>query len=95
MIIVDVPYVEAEDNGYSYSTIPMGIIMVDDVIITVSTRDSALITDFTEERIRGFWTFKRTRFILQLLYRNASRFLAYLKQIDKARLHVRIVCRSA
>ena len=84
LIIVDIPYVEAEGNGYSYTTVPLGIIMVDDVIITVSTRESTIITDFTEERIRGFWTFKRTRFILQLLHRNASRFLAYLKQIDKA-----------
>lgn len=84
LIIVDVPYVEADDNGYSYTTVPMGIVMVDDVIITVSTRDSSIITDFTEERIRGFWTYKRTRFILQLLYRNASRYLSYLKQIDKA-----------
>ncbi len=83
LIIVDIPYVEAEDNGFSYTTIPMGIIMVDDVIITVSTRDSSIITDFTEERIRGFWTYKRARFILQLLHRNASRYLAYLKQIDK------------
>ncbi|NLI19994.1 MAG: magnesium transporter CorA family protein [Clostridiales bacterium] len=84
LIIVDVPYVEAEDNGFSYSTIPMGIIVVDDVIITVATRESAIINDFTEERVRGFWTFKRTRFILQLLNRNASRYLSYLKQIDKA-----------
>ena len=88
LIIVDIPYVEPEDNGYSYSTIPMGIIVVDDVIITVSTRNTPIITDFTEERIRGFWTFKRTRFILQLLHRNASRFLAYLKQIDKASMFV-------
>lgn len=84
LIIVDIPYVESEGEGFSYTTIPMGIIMVDDVIITVSTRESTIITDFTEERIRGFWTFKRTRFILQLLHRNASRFLTYLKQIDKA-----------
>ena len=88
LIIVDIPYVEAEGNGYSYTTVPLGIIMVDDVIITVSTRESTIITDFTEERIRGFWTFKRTRFILQLLHRNASRFLAYLKQIDKASMFV-------
>lgn len=88
LIIVDIPYVEAEDTGYSYSTIPMGIIVVDDVIITVSTRNTPLITDFTEERIRGFWTFKRTRFILQILNRNASRFLAYLKQIDKSSMLV-------
>ena len=88
LIIVDVPYVEAEGNGYSYSTVPVGIVMVDDVIITVSTRDTALITDFSEERIRGFWTFKRTRFILQMLYRNAGRYLTYLKQIDKASMFV-------
>jgi len=61
---------------------------VDEVIITVCTRETPIITDFTEERIRNFWTFKRTRFILQLLHRNASRFLAYLKQIDKASMHV-------
>ncbi|NLO86516.1 MAG: magnesium transporter CorA family protein [Clostridiales bacterium] len=88
LIIVDVPYVEAEDNGYSYTTFPMGIIMVDDVIITVSTRDSSIVSDFTEERVRGFWTFKRTRFILQMLNRNASRYLSYLKQIDKASIFV-------
>jgi magnesium transporter len=88
LIIVDIPYVEAEGSGYIYSTIPMGIILVDEIIITVSTRETPIIADFTEERVRGFWTHKRTRFILQLLHRNASRFLAYLKQIDKASGHV-------
>ena len=88
LIIVDIPYVEPDGNGYAYTTIPMGIVMVDDVIITVSTRESTIITDFTEERIRGFWTFKRTRFLLQILQRTASRYLTYLKQIDKASLFV-------
>jgi magnesium transporter len=88
LVIVDIPYVEVEGSGYIYSTIPMGIILVDEVIITVVTRETPIIADFTEERVRGFWTHKRTRFILQLLHRNASRFLAYLKQIDKASVHV-------
>ena len=88
LIIVDIPYVESEGSGYIYSTIPMGIVLVDEIIITVCTRETPIIADFTEERGRNFWTFKRTRFILQLLYRNASRFLAYLKQIDKASMHV-------
>lgn len=88
LIIVDIPYVESEGSGYLYSTIPLGIILVDEIIITVCTRDTPIIADFTEERVRNFWTFKRTRFILQLLYRNASRFLAYLKQIDKASMRV-------
>lgn len=88
LIIVDIPYVEAEGSGYVYSTIPMGIILVDDIILTVCTRETPIITDFTEERVRNFHTGKRTRFILQILHRNASRFLAYLKQIDKASMHV-------
>ena len=88
LIIVDIPYVEAEGSGYIYSTIPLGILLVDEIIITVCTRETPIITDFTEERIRNFWTSKRTRFILQILHRNASRFLAYLKQIDKASMHV-------
>ena len=88
LILVDIPYVEAEGSGYVYSTIPLGIVLCDEVIITVCTRDTPIISDFTEERIRNFWTFKRARFILQLLHRNAGRFLAYLKQIDKSSMLV-------
>ena len=84
LVIVDIPYTGSEQTESMYTTIPMGIIMVDDVIITVTTRESTVITDFTEERIRGFWTFKRTRFLLQILQRTASRYLTYLKQIDKS-----------
>ena len=32
------------DSGYSYTTVPLGIIMVDDVIITVSTRESTTVS---------------------------------------------------
>lgn len=88
LILVDIPYVETEGSGYVYSTIPLGIVLCDEVIITVCTRDTPIINDFTEERIRNFWTYKRARFILQLLHRNAGRFLSYLKQIDKASLLV-------
>ena len=88
LILVDIPYVETEGSGYVNSTIPLGIVLCDEVIITVCTRDTPIISDFTEERIRNFWTFKRARFILQLLHRNAGRFLSYLKQIDKSSMLV-------
>ena len=88
LIIVDTPYMEKEGTGQIYSTIPIGIVLVDDVIITVATHDSSIISDFTEERIRGFSTDKRLRFILQMLYRNAALFLSYLRQVDKASMAV-------
>lgn len=88
LILVDTPYTEMEGSGYIYSTIPVGIVLADDVIITVTTQETAIITDFTEERVRGFSTLNRARFILQLLNRNANLFLNYLKQVDKASMHV-------
>ena len=34
-------------------------------------------------RVKDFYTYKKTRFILQILYRNASVFLQYLRVIDR------------
>ena len=41
--IVVIPYVDCEGSGYIYSTIPMGIVLVDEVIIAVCTRDTRLM----------------------------------------------------
>ena len=61
----------------------MGIILLEDCIITVCLKDAPL-KDFFKGRVRGFSSKKRNRFILQVLYRNAARFLYYLRRIDKS-----------
>ncbi len=66
-----------------YSTIPLGIILIGDSIVTICLKDSPIIRDFIENKVKTFYTFKKTRFILQILYRNAIKYLQYLKQIDK------------
>jgi magnesium transporter len=90
LITVDTPHIDAAGNGYVYSTIPIGIILADEVTITVATREPSILTDFIEERVRGFCTYKQTRFVLQILQRNSSRFLTYLKQIDKVYSNVQM-----
>ncbi|MDO4568049.1 MAG: magnesium transporter CorA family protein [Clostridia bacterium] len=84
LIIIDIPFVENSGKTLSYSTLPLGIIHRDDIILTVCLRDTSLIDMFAEGKVKGFSTNKKTRFILQLLQRNAARFLQYLKQIDKS-----------
>jgi len=84
LIIVDMPVVQAEGGNILYNTIPLGIIYFEKGIVTVCLRENTIIENFMEGRVRGFSTVKKTRFIFQLLYRNASRFLQHLKQIDKA-----------
>lgn len=86
MIVVDIPTVDQENGAYVYATLPMGVVMTEDYIVTVCTREIPLIADFLTGKVKGFWTYKKTRFVLQLLYRNAVRFLTYLRQIDRSSL---------
>ena len=66
-----------------YETIPLSIIVTEDLIITVCMQDTPVLHPFMEGTIRGFNTFMRSRFILQTLYRNASTYLRYLRIIDR------------
>jgi len=83
VIIVDVPIKENEDNLGQYATIPMTIILGDKYIITACLQNVQLLDDFISGKIKGFFTFKKTRFILQMLYKNASYYLQYLRCIDR------------
>lgn len=82
LIIVDVPSVEKED-AVVYSTLPMGIIITQKHIITVSLKESSVIRDFQDGLVKFADTGKRTQFILYILLQVAKRYLQYLKQIDK------------
>lgn len=83
LILVDTPIEESEDNKGGYETIPIGIIMMENCIITVCLKDPPLISEFYKGKVKNFSTKKHNRFILQLLYRNAAKFLHYLRRIDR------------
>lgn len=84
LVLVDIPVIEEGLDYYSYFTIPLGAVIKKDLFITVSLKDTAITRDFVRNRVKGFATFKKTRFLFQILNNIASKFLAYLKQIDKA-----------
>ena len=73
---------ERNDKDW-YGTIPLGIIVTDKMIFTVCLEDTQVLTRFMEGRVRNFFTYMKTRFILQILYRNSSMYLRYLRIIDK------------
>ncbi|OTA27203.1 magnesium transporter [Alloscardovia macacae] len=83
MVIVDIPTVEERGGRDWYETIPLSIIVTDELIVTVCMEDTLLLHPFMDGTIRGFNTFMRSRFILQVLYRNASLYLRYLRIIDR------------
>lgn len=86
LVVTDIPVVEPTTESsyrFLYSTMPMGIVVCKECVITVCLKKSQLIKDFLDNRVKTFATFKKNRFLLQLMYRNATYYLQYLRQIDK------------
>lgn len=83
LIIVDVPTYEERNNKSYYVTIPLGIIVTDNAVITTSLQELTLFDNFFNRRVKNFYTFMKTRFVFQLLYRNAELFLTALRSIDR------------
>lgn len=89
LIIIDTPAVEKSDSAVVYSTSPLGIIVTETNIITVTLRESSVLRDFEDGLVKGgVSTAKKTGFILHILLRVANRYLQYLKQIDKIYNHM-------
>ena len=83
LVVVDIPFTEMEDNSLTYDTYPLAIIHSEKEIITVCLKNSRILTDFINGRIKSFFSFKKSRFILQILNRISTYYLIYLRQIDK------------
>ncbi|GAA0235874.1 magnesium transporter CorA family protein [Metaclostridioides mangenotii] len=83
LILIDIPIDESSSNSSHYSTIPLGIILMDNAIITVCNSQTKILNDFIVGHIKDFYTFKKTRFVLQILRKNASYYLNYLRRINK------------
>ena len=83
LIIVDVPTYEERNNKSYYVTIPLGIIVTDNAVITTCIEKLTLFDNFFNHRVRNFYTFMKTRFVFQILYRNAELYLTALRSIDR------------
>ena len=83
LIIIDIPVVERSGKEITYATTPLGIILTEKNVITVSTRENPILDEIAEGIVRGVQTNLKTHFILHLMLRIASRYLQYLKQIDR------------
>lgn len=88
LVVVDIPFTEMEDNSLTYDTYPLAIIHTSTHLITVCLKNSKILTDFINGKIKSFYSFKKSRFILQILNRISTYYLLYLRQIDKKSLMI-------
>ncbi len=84
LVIVDTPVSSVDDDkNLLFYTLPIGIILTDDYVFTISSKETRIIDEAVNGSIRNLQPKLKTRFVLQLLLRIATLFLVYLKQIDK------------
>ncbi|MBQ7980549.1 MAG: magnesium transporter CorA family protein, partial [Oscillospiraceae bacterium] len=84
LIIVDTPVAEVHKTDSSlFYTMPIGIIITDDYVFTISAKDNSIITEIENGAVKNMQTNMKTRFVLQCLLKITSKFLFSLKQIEK------------
>lgn len=83
LILINIPVYSEDSVGLIYDTTPLGIIICDTGVVTVCLKENLILKEFETNRQRTFCTFKKTRFVLQILFSTASFYLRFLKQIDK------------
>jgi len=73
------------DNSYdtAHFTVPIGIVMFPDKIVTICQRSSDVLDDLTGHRIRDFSIKNKGSFVLNLLGRAALNYLRALKDLNK------------
>lgn len=90
LILVDIPFLRSNKD---YDTLPLGIIISEDFIVTVCLEPNAVVADFSSYNHRFFSTFKKTRFLFQILYKSATLYLKYIriiiKRTDELEQHLR------
>ena len=88
LIIVDIPVKVSDAAEGVYTTIPLGILLTQQLIVTVCSADTPVIADFAACRVKGFSTRKKMRFVYQLLYRAATMYQQELRLIDRRRIAI-------
>lgn len=83
LLIIDVPAIEKRGDMIIYNTIPLTIVLLPTAIITVCSEENSVINDFSNNRVKNFYTNYKNRFVFQILYRVSYTFVRYLRHIDK------------
>jgi magnesium transporter len=82
LIVLQTPRFYDEDIQVQFVTMPLGIIITEHMIITVSLKHNDIVDKFISGRVKNLGTSKKSRFVLQLFYHTSLTFLDYLKRIN-------------
>lgn len=83
MILINIPTREETSERELYTTVPLAIILVGDHIVTVCPTNTHILRGFANGKERDFHPGKHSKFVYQILYATARRYLIYLRLVEK------------
>ena len=90
LVLVDIPSYEKKDGKDRFTTIPLGIILAKDTIITVCLESTPILSSLNRNR-KAIDTRLKTRLLLTILLENAKLYLRNLRQISKQSEQLEVV----
>jgi len=81
--LIKIPHFQGKKDDTPFMTIPLGVIMNSEYIVTVTNEENVIIQEFENNRVKGLNTLKHYRFLLQILLKTAAKFLMHLREINK------------
>jgi len=87
LIIISTPILNPfeEDIDAIFITVPLGIIITTEHVITITSQENPVLNLFLESRVKNFDPGNEQMFVLQILEQTVYRFLNCLKQLNQKR----------
>lgn len=87
LIVVNTPILNEKEssNEGAYITVPIGIILTLDHIITITSHENPVLELFLAGKVKNFNPSVDTHFVLQIFEQNVYRFLTCLKKLNLKR----------
>ena len=82
LIIVRIPVHYDTNLEIPYNTLPLGIILLEEAVLTICAAKGPALQEFLDGRVKDFSTDRRSRFVVQIFGRTVMQYLRYLKHIN-------------
>ncbi len=86
-ILINTPILndDAKESEAIYITVPIGIVLIENKIITISSRENPVLDKFIDDKVKNFDLDDKALFVLQLFEQNVFRYLDCLKKLNLKR----------
>ncbi|MCB9049613.1 MAG: magnesium transporter CorA family protein [Lewinellaceae bacterium] len=87
LIVVNTPILNEaeEENDAIYITVPIGIIITIEHVITITSYENPVLQLFLDDKVKNFTPADDSSFVLQIMEQNVYRFLTCLKKLNLKR----------